>query len=388
MSLKTNLISYWNLDEASGNALDEHGSHPLTDVNGVGSAAGKINNCRDFENGSTHYFSHASTAALQTGDIKFTVSLWLNMETTSLGRDIISKWGGSTHEYLLMYEPFSNELQLYIAGAMRVAFPLAAVAGTWYHVIFWHDNEANQVGITVNNAAPVTAAYSGGITAGNSAFAIGANPAFTANSFDGLIDEVGFWKRLLTSDERTELFNSGVGLSYNLFGILSRHWGLLQGIEGTVRGMIPGTLFGAGLTAASVLARKVPYTGDFTAGVVGDNQFAFPGILICLPPEGEIIDDAFNSSDDWTYPAVVAIAARDEQHLTSEADRYLYWRQKIIEQFNRKPYTITDPSCQFYKCIPRRSGGAVLDWKKWLDGSGIFASVFVLDFTTRVVGRP
>jgi len=32
--------------------------------------------------------------------------------------------------------------------------------------------------------------------------------------FDGMIDEVGVWSRLLTSDEVTTLYNAGAGLSY------------------------------------------------------------------------------------------------------------------------------------------------------------------------------
>ena len=39
-ALKTNLVSWWNFDEASGNAIDAHASNDLTDVNTVGTADG------------------------------------------------------------------------------------------------------------------------------------------------------------------------------------------------------------------------------------------------------------------------------------------------------------------------------------------------------------
>ena len=32
--------------------------------------------------------------------------------------------------------------------------------------------------------------------------------------FDGLIDEVGLWRRVLTAQERTDLWNGGAGLTY------------------------------------------------------------------------------------------------------------------------------------------------------------------------------
>ena len=34
--------------------------------------------------------------------------------------------------------------------------------------------------------------------------------------WDGLIDEVGFWKRILTAQEKTNLYNAGAGLAYPL----------------------------------------------------------------------------------------------------------------------------------------------------------------------------
>jgi hypothetical protein len=60
-----------------------------------------------------------------------------------------------------------------------------------------------------------TKSYSGGITVNTRDFTIGTQND-TANIFrwDGLIDEVGFWKRVLTSAERTELYNSGNGRDY------------------------------------------------------------------------------------------------------------------------------------------------------------------------------
>jgi hypothetical protein len=32
--------------------------------------------------------------------------------------------------------------------------------------------------------------------------------------FDGLIDEMGFWKRVLNSDEHAALYNNGSGFAY------------------------------------------------------------------------------------------------------------------------------------------------------------------------------
>lgn len=49
MAIIDNLVSYWKLDEASGNALDAHGSNTLIETSGaIAAAGGKINGARDF----------------------------------------------------------------------------------------------------------------------------------------------------------------------------------------------------------------------------------------------------------------------------------------------------------------------------------------------------
>ena len=60
-------------------------------------------------------------------------------------------------------------------------------------------------------------------------FAIGVwTGAFPSGNMDGLIDEVGFWKRTLTSGERTQLYNSGNGLAYPFSSGNSRYYRLQQ----------------------------------------------------------------------------------------------------------------------------------------------------------------
>ena len=44
MALTDNLVSYWKLDESSGNAADSVGSNTLTNTGTATYAAGKINN--------------------------------------------------------------------------------------------------------------------------------------------------------------------------------------------------------------------------------------------------------------------------------------------------------------------------------------------------------
>jgi hypothetical protein len=82
--------------------------------------------------------------------------------------------------------------------------------GVWYCIFAWYDG-ANQ-NISVNNGAAVTGATAPSKYAADQA-GFRVNPA--AN-FDGIIGPTALWKgRVLTSTERTYLYNAGIG--YRLF---------------------------------------------------------------------------------------------------------------------------------------------------------------------------
>lgn len=227
MAFTDDLISYWKLDESSGDAVDAHSSNTLTDNNTVGSAAGKIGSARDFELANTEFFSLADNASLSvTAGMAFTWSVWVmleslpdfgNLSATILGKSDFS----ATTEYIL-YVNFSAHLVFYCgngtAGADADA-GFAAATGVWYHVLGWYDPAGGGTNnIRVNGATAVSVANASGIYDGATAFRMGACSNDT-RYWDGLIDEVAFWKRVLTSDEQTALYNGGLGLPYDFSGV-------------------------------------------------------------------------------------------------------------------------------------------------------------------------
>jgi hypothetical protein len=227
VSLLTNLISYWKLDEASGDALDSHSTNHLTETSGtIASTTGKIGNCRDFELGETEYFTIADSAALSTGDIDFTLACWVNLESKTAGQrqTLISKYNttGNQREYWLTYNPTAGGTSNpfgFTVSSNGTAFTVhesttfgTPSTGTWYFLVAWHDAANNTLNIQVNNGTVDSTSYSSGVFDGTSPFVLGARE--TVDNLDGLLDEVGFWKRVLTSDERTALYNGGNGLAY------------------------------------------------------------------------------------------------------------------------------------------------------------------------------
>lgn len=221
--LLTGLVAYWKLDEASGNAVDSHGSNTLTDTNTVTSASGKQGTARQFTGANSECLQIADNAALSMGNFDFTIAAWVYFDSGGGSPVIAGKFSGAgeNREYALWFNSGAGYLSFIISsdgttgGQVYVdAAAFGAIAtGTWYLVIGWHDSVADNISIQVNNGSISSFLHSAGVFDGAAPFVIGALGA-SSQYFDGRIDEVGVWKRLLTSTERGQLWNSSVGRTY------------------------------------------------------------------------------------------------------------------------------------------------------------------------------
>lgn len=217
-SLLTNLVAWWSLDEASGQRNDSHSNNlHLTDVNTVGQGTGKVGNCADFVSANSEELTRASESLLQPGDTDFSFSVWVKADSLSGNQGIFGKWHPSTapqNEYTLAES--GSDWLFAVRGATtqtNVSAGITVVTGTWYHAVCYHDSTANETGIILDDATPVTAAHTEGLNQASQPFRIG-NYHSGGAFHDGLIDEVGYWSRLLTAAEITELYNSGSGIGY------------------------------------------------------------------------------------------------------------------------------------------------------------------------------
>jgi len=212
MALSTSLISFWELNEASGTRNDSHGTNHLTDVNTVTSNTGKIGNCGQFTRANSEELTIASNAGLQAGDVDLSIAYWVYIDSSAeCGH--VAKSNGTTWEYLC-YNTI-GALRFYGESSGGSSFDVSGGAfstSTWYFIVSYHDSVNNLAGISVNAAAPVTSAFSLGLRSTTDTFRIGSEGGI--NFMDGRIDQVGFWKRVLTPTEITQLYNGGNGLSY------------------------------------------------------------------------------------------------------------------------------------------------------------------------------
>jgi len=224
-TLIANLVSYWKLDEISGTRFDSWGNNDLTDVNTVTSNSGVRGEAAQFTatlvRNDEERLAIADNVDVSVGDIPFTFVAWVRLDQSSKNLAIFSKGDtGATREYLLFYDNSVDRFAWGVTGpggeAIRVvADNFGGLDGrnpnSWYFIIVWHDSANNQIGIQVNNGIANTIAHSGGVVDNTSSFNIGAWLDLGDFEWDGRIDEFGFWKKVLTSQERSDLWNSGNG---------------------------------------------------------------------------------------------------------------------------------------------------------------------------------
>lgn len=222
-SLLTDLVGYWKLNEASGARADSHSNGiTLADSNTVSSATGIISAlAADFENGNNEYLEAADSATLSLGaDTSFTITAWVKLESVvGSTRAIVGKRTGTVAaDSEIFVGANTDENILFRVGNattyLDVVNTNVMATGTWYFVACWHDAVANTLNVQVNDGAVASGSWSGGTFDGTGIFQVGTIATSTTGDWDGLIEGVGYWKRTLTSGERTSLYNSGAGLDY------------------------------------------------------------------------------------------------------------------------------------------------------------------------------
>lgn len=220
MTLLDDLRAHYKLDAASVVA-DSHGTNTLTNNNGVGTVAGKLNEAANFVAASSQSLSIASNADLSFGDEDFSISCWIRPDDVSgsvvLGKinsDFSTSYGLSFFGGTLS---FSVDDGSFMDGV--ASWGSALSTGTWYHVVCRHNATTNIVSITVNNGTPVTTAYALGSVAGDGAFIIGEN-GIGGSFYDGAVDEVCVYGKYLSDEEVAALYGNGTPPAYEDFGNL------------------------------------------------------------------------------------------------------------------------------------------------------------------------
>jgi len=216
-TLPTGLVAYWKLDEASGTRADSIGSNNLTDNNTVTQAAGKKDNSAQFTEANSEYLSITDNAALSVEGQSFSIACWVYLDSKPSNAMVIaerSRSGGTVWEYGLVwdsapYSKFRFDVNTTVSSLYATTFGSPSLS-TWYFIVAWFDADANTVNIQVNDGTVDSVHSTGSVAPTTSIFSIGARTG-SSIFFDGRIDELSFWKRVLTAQERSDLYNGGTG---------------------------------------------------------------------------------------------------------------------------------------------------------------------------------
>jgi len=226
MTLNDGVLAHWKLDEAQGTRNDSAGLNHLTDNNSVAQTAGKIAEAASFVRGNSEYLSIADNPELSMGDVDFTMAGWVYFDTKQTVQDrnehLFGKydWNSNQREYFVYRDVSLDRFRFAVSddgiNTTQVTAESfgAPLEGQWYFVVAWQDAAIDTLNIQVDNGAVDTVSHTTGVFDGSASFTIGGEVNSMVNFLEGRTDSVTVWNRVLSADERTQLFNNASGLDY------------------------------------------------------------------------------------------------------------------------------------------------------------------------------
>jgi hypothetical protein len=226
MAYKDNLVAWWTFDETSGNRADSHGSNTAVPTGTPGYGTGKKGNALDLEITSVNeYLTVTDNDSISLNATDFTICGWVYFESLS-GTTLaflLSKYAAA-YEYSLYYTPgATNRFNLTVfhngVNDPITASVAGATTGVWYFIAATFNNTSKALTISVDNGTPGTATATGKTIANTATNlfigTLSAAPGNDAYTLDGMMDEWAIWKRVLTAEEITWLYNAGAGRTYS-----------------------------------------------------------------------------------------------------------------------------------------------------------------------------
>lgn len=219
-NLDEGLVYYYNLDETSGQAIESVNGLVNGAVEGATQGAtGKIANA---------YYFDGMNDRVSLGDVneveginELTVSVWVKTTNPNQYSALISNGGNLDASFTLMMRDGGATVSLISNPACYSSDTPSIADGNWHLLTAVYDGKANDIRIYLDGTLSVTRSDAslsclGEIPTTPTKLSIGGmSYSQTAHSFNGFLDEVGFWNRALTPEEILQLYDNGNGLSYN-----------------------------------------------------------------------------------------------------------------------------------------------------------------------------
>lgn len=229
------LKSFYLLGEASGDALDSFGSNDYTEQDAVGATTitigGDTVDARSIDLSSGNvYFKLADNADFDVGIGDFTLATWMEVPASTPNNTAITPFGkrnnitSSDAGYTFALATRDGDGTIKTQATSEVCdgtnekgftaeIDIGADTGTPFHLIFTIERgSVDLMNLYVNNGSTVESVDISNVTGSLDNSIESFIGRFTNQaSGDTIADltHLGFWKKALTSSERTTLYNSG-----------------------------------------------------------------------------------------------------------------------------------------------------------------------------------
>lgn len=215
--LKTNLLHWWSLDETSGNRADSHGSLAMVPAGTVSAVSALVGNGSSTPSSVSNYLGTTTSDDLSATD--FTIAGVFKTSNASYG--IINRnnkaSASADRQWLVLIEGGAFYLSVSTDGTGSTAFAGSGTGlgnGALHTFFAWRDRTANTINVQVDGGTVASTSLSGATNLYNSTDP-GYSMHIVGNVYPGGVnDEIAIWNRVLTSDERAWIHNSGAWRSY------------------------------------------------------------------------------------------------------------------------------------------------------------------------------
>jgi concanavalin A-like lectin/glucanase superfamily protein len=218
MPRPANMTAWYALDEGSGSTANDLASgNTATRINGPGSVTGKVASALRFD-GVDDYVEAPSTSFNNVGTGDFSIGAWIRTSSTGILMIADKRREGLSVLGYGFYLYGTGQLSFQLANGSSWSGYSASTAsladGQWHLVAVTVDRD-NPSGVTfwVDGVSVGSFSATGMATSSldNAApFRIGSRSSSVSGIFNGDIDEVGLFNRVLTAAEISQLYQAGI----------------------------------------------------------------------------------------------------------------------------------------------------------------------------------
>ncbi len=210
----TGLVGYWSFEDGSGTkATDFSGSgNAGTLTNGPTWVNGKFGKALNLSSASSQYALIGNVSALKNS--VFTYSAWVNPASISNSMTVFSSGANSTPRIRL--DSTSGTISLIDTNVVVMGTSSQSVsANVWTHLAISYDASGSYA-FYLNGETAGSGTNSQSFSFGSAAFEIGRNGAANNEYFNGQIDDVRIYNRVLSADEILNLYQKASAAKMNI----------------------------------------------------------------------------------------------------------------------------------------------------------------------------